>query len=181
MPHLALTVGDIGALNGTGVSDPIDEPVLVRMHRRNLLGDIFGDVSQPTDRDLHESMKLIQQAGRGALIYLRPEEVGDGLKARLQQIRRPNSDDVNAPDLTRTDGIGGRVQPMDQRDFGTGVQILRDLGLRKLRILTNHPKTLRGLSGFGLEIVDYPKRLSGSPEREAKWMFGLDGVHFEAL
>ena len=154
MPHLALTVGGVGQLKGAGVCDSIDEPVLVRMHRRNLLGDIFGDAAQPTDRDLHASMKMLQDAGRGVLVYLRPEEVGDGLKARLQQIRRPIEDDANTPDLTRAEGVAGRAQPMDQRDFGTGVQILRDLGLRKLRILTNHPKTLRGLSGFGLEVVE---------------------------
>jgi 3,4-dihydroxy 2-butanone 4-phosphate synthase/GTP cyclohydrolase II len=96
---------------------------------------------------------MIQEAGRGTLVYLRPEGVGDDLRGRLQRIRRPAIDDVNTPDLTRADGVAARVQPMDRRDFGIGGQILRDLGLRRLRLLTNHPKTLRGLAGFGLEIA----------------------------
>ena len=97
---------------------------------------------------------MIQQAGRGALVYLRPEGIGDDLRDRLLKIKRPVSDDVNVPDLTRSDGIAAKVQPMDVRELGIGSQILRDLGLQKLRILTNHPKTLPGLAGFGLEIVE---------------------------
>lgn len=147
LPHLALTVGDVG--NG-----PIDEPVLVRMHRRDLLGDIFDETSHPSGDTLRHSLRMISEAGRGTLVYLRPEGVGDDLRGRLQQIRRPATDDVNAPDLTRCDGPAGSAQPMDQRDFGIGSQILRDLGLHRLRIITNHPKKLRGLAGFGLEITE---------------------------
>ena len=106
------------------------------------------------ERELRASLRMIQEAGRGALVYLRPEGTGEDLRGRLQRIRRPPADDVNAPDLTRTDGVAGRAQPMDQRDFGLGSQVLRDLGLRRLRLLTNHPKTLRGLSGFGLQIQE---------------------------
>ena len=146
-PHLALTVGDIG--NG-----PIDEPVLVRMHRRDLLGDIFDETSTQSGRTLRSSLKMIQAAGLGALVYLRPEGIGDDLRDRLQQIRRPVADDVNAPDLTRLDGPAGTAHLMDQREFGIGSQILRDLGLRRLRIITNHPKKLPGLAGFGIEIVE---------------------------
>jgi 3,4-dihydroxy 2-butanone 4-phosphate synthase/GTP cyclohydrolase II len=154
LPHLALTVGGVGDLDERGHVLPVDEPVLVRMHRRDLLGDIFNDQSNPTADELHASMQMIQDAGRGALVYLRPEGYGEGLSHRLQRIRRPAIDDVNAPDLTRTDGVAARAQPMENRDFGMGGQILRDLGLQRLRILTNHPKTYTGLSGFGLEIVE---------------------------
>ncbi len=154
VPHLALTVGGVGALDGRGRPRPIDEPVLVRVHRRDLLGDIFDEATRPTGRELRASLRMIQEAGRGALVYLRPETAGDDLGARLQQVRRPLVDDVNAPDLTRTDGAAGRAQPMDRRVIGIGGQILRDLGLRRLRILTNHPKSLPGLAGFGLEIVE---------------------------
>ena len=97
---------------------------------------------------------MIQKAGRGALVYLRPEGASDNLRDRLLKIKRPATDDINAPDLTRSEGVGGRAQPMDQRDFGTGGQILRDLGLSQLRVLTNTPKKLTGLHGFGLEIVE---------------------------
>ena len=154
LPHLALTVGGIGRLDGNGGARPIDEPVMVRMHRRDLLGDIFDEATRPTGRLLRASLKMIQDEGRGTLVYLRPEGFGDDLRDRLQQIRRPPRDDVNAPDLTRGDGVAARVQPMERRDFGIGSQILRDLGLRRLRILTNHPKTLLGLAGFGLEITE---------------------------
>lgn len=154
LPHLALTVGGIGDLDAHGNVVPIDEPVLVRMHRRDLLGDIFNEQTNPTGRSLHASLRMIRQAGRGVLVYLRPEGYGETLGCRLLRIRRPAADDVNAPDLTRTDGIAARVQPMDNRDFGMGCQILGDLGLSKLRVLTNHPRTYRGLHAFGLEIVE---------------------------
>ena len=154
VPHLALTVGGVGDLDARGVVRTIEEPVLVRMHRRDLLGDIFDESTNPTGRQLRSSLQMIQAAGRGVLVYLRPEGVGEDLRARLQRIRRPPDDDVNVPDLTRADGVAGRAQPMDRRVFGIGSQILRELGLRRLRILTNHPKSLPGLSGFGLEIQE---------------------------
>jgi 3,4-dihydroxy 2-butanone 4-phosphate synthase/GTP cyclohydrolase II len=154
LPHLALTVGGIGDLDPHGNVVPVDEPVLVRMHRRDLLGDIFNEQTNPTGDSLRASLRMIQQAGRGVLVYLRPEGYGETLGCRLLRINRPEADDVNAPDLTRTDGVAARAQPMDNRNFGLGGQILGDLGLSKLRILTNHPRTYRGLAAFGLEIVE---------------------------
>jgi 3,4-dihydroxy 2-butanone 4-phosphate synthase/GTP cyclohydrolase II len=154
VPHLALTVGDVGGLGENGASRPIEAPTLVRMHRRDLLGDIFDEATNPTGERLRKSLRMIQEAGSGALVYLRPEGYGEDLRSRLQRIRRPHIDDVNAPDLTRAEGVGGRAQPMDHRNVGIGSQILRDLGLRNLRVLTNNPKTMRGLHAFGLEIVE---------------------------
>ncbi len=154
LPHLALCVGGVGALDDNGERRTFDEPVLVRMHRRDLLGDIFDEATNPTGEQLRASLRMIQRAGRGALVYLRPEGHGDDLRGRLQQIRRPQFTDVNTPDLTRPDGIGSKVRPMDHREFGIGGQILRDLGLTHLRLLTNHPKSLPGLHGFGLEVVE---------------------------
>ncbi len=154
LPHLALTVGGVGDLGTDGDPRPIEEPVLVRMHRRDLLGDIFDECSNRSGQMLRASLRAIHEAGRGTLVYLRPEGFGDDWRGRLQKIARPPRDDVNIPDLTRSDGPAAKVQTMDRRDFGIGCQILRDLGLRRLRILTNHPKTLRGLAGFGLEIAE---------------------------
>src|SRR5690606_31367523 len=77
LPHLALTVGGVGDLDDRGQSIIINEPTLVRMHRRDLLGDIFDESTNPTGRTLRTSMQLIQDAGRGALIYLRPEGSGE--------------------------------------------------------------------------------------------------------
>ena len=157
LPHLALTCGGVGARGPGGVVAASEEPVLVRMHRRDLLGDIFS-VAAPdgivSSQSLARSLESLQRAGRGALVYLRPEAGSHELAARLQRIWRGESD-PDRPDLTAGDGVGARAMPMDQRDFGIGGQILRDLGLRRLRLLTNHPgKSLPGLSGFGLEIVE---------------------------
>jgi 3,4-dihydroxy 2-butanone 4-phosphate synthase/GTP cyclohydrolase II len=154
VPHLVLTVGGVGDLHENGKVIAIDEPVLVRVHRRDLLGDIFHELGNPTGKELQTSLRLIQRAGRGVLVYMRPEGFGDGLSHRLQRIRRPGIDDANAPDLTRTDGVAAKAQPMDNREVGLGGQILHDLGLSKLRILTNHPRKYHGLHGFGLEIVE---------------------------
>jgi len=154
LPHLALTAGGVGDLDPHGVAHVIHDPVLVRMHRRDVLGDIFNERSNPSGDMLHASLRAIQGAGRGALVYLRPEGAGDGIGARLHRIQRFGRDDINAPDLTRADGIGGRAQPMDHREFGIGSQILRDLGLTKLRVLSNHARKLPGLHAFGLEIVE---------------------------
>ena len=154
VPHMALTVGGIGDLDENGDVIPCPEPVLVRMHRRDLLGDIFLEESHPTGIELRRSLAMIQEEGRGALVYLRPEGAGGGLRSALQKIRRPGTDNVNTPDLTRDDGLASRVRPMENREHGLGGQILMNLGISRLRILTNHPKTVRGLQGFGLEIVE---------------------------
>ena len=147
VPHLALTVGDVGELDEYGSATPIFDPVLVRVHRRNLLGDIFDVVGHNSGMELRASLKMISDEGRGALIYLRPEQYGDEFIDRLQRIQRPMQD-VNVPDLTAAE------KPMDRRDYGTGVQIIRDLGLRRLKLLTNHPKKLTALHGFGIDIEE---------------------------
>ena len=91
---------------------------------------------------------MIAEAGSGALVYLRPEQYGDEFIDRLQKIQRPDAD-INIPDLTAAE------QPMDKRDYGTGVQIIRDLGLKNLNLLTNHPKHLTALHGFGIDITEH--------------------------
>ncbi len=159
LPHVALTVGGVGAMDSNGRVAESGEPTLVRMHRRHLLGDIFGEVTSsaegPTNRALRASMRAIQKAGRGALVYLRPEGTGDSLAARLQALRRGGAYHPEDHDLTDPSGPGGQAAPMHLREFGVGGQILRDLGLHKLRLLTNHPKDLPGLDAFGLEIVEH--------------------------
>ncbi len=155
LPHIALTVGGIGNMDASGHVMEQTDPVLVRMHRRNLLGDIFGDRTQPTNRVLAASLEAIQREGRGALVYLRPSGVGEGLLGRLQTLTTHVSSSVHShPGLTDPQGVGARAVPMDRRDFGVGGQILRDLGLTRLRVLTNHQLKLHGLSAFGLEIVE---------------------------
>lgn len=164
LPHLALCVGGVGDLDAQGRVKEFAEPTLVRMHRRHLLGDVFGDLDSSregaTGDTLRASMEAIQKAGRGAIVYLRSEHAGEGLEADLQHIRRgPATPGADTPDLTRIAASGvntaaGDKNPMSQRDFGVGGQILRSLGLSKLRLLTNHKRDLPGLDAFGLEIVE---------------------------
>ncbi len=160
LPHLVLLPSHSGApaLRHSGT------PSLVRMHRRNLLGDVFGDLASspegPSSDTLHAAMRLIQQEGRGALVYLRTTghrsddkaitAVAD-LEGTLQTLRA-KSLDINTPDLTgMADAVNSR---MPLRDFGVGCQILRDLGITKLRLLTNSNRPMPGIDAFGLEIVD---------------------------
>ncbi len=156
LPHIALTVGGVGAPDVSGDVAESDQPTLVRMHRRNLLGDIFGDLAsgqgEPTGRTLRSAMRMIQNEGRGAIVYLRPEGVGDDLEQRLLAIRRPSHTRADEPDLGRI--ADAADAPGRLREYGVGSQILRDLGLRKLRLITNHPKALPAIEAFGLEIVE---------------------------
>lgn len=144
LPQLALTIGGVGDLDASGRPKRIEEPTLVRMHRRNLLGDVFGDRSStpegPSRRALIQSMRAIRAAGRGAIVYLRPD-------ASEGEFAAPRADVPRVP--------------MHLREFGIGGQILRDLGLSKLRLISNHPKALPGLDAFGLEIVEYVRVPSG--------------------
>ena len=162
LPHVALTLGDVGQLDVHGRVIESDKPTLVRMHRRSLLGDIFeqvNDKGSPTGHDqLAASMRAIQKEGRGAIVYLRQEGMGgaadSALEARLQTIRRAGHDSgSDTPDLARLDGHASAL-PTHMREFGIGGQILRQLGLSKLRLLTNHTAELPGLDAFGLEIVE---------------------------
>lgn len=154
-PHIALCCGGIGDVDAHGQPKKTDEPVLVRVHRRDVLGDIFKVGESPSGELLHASMRAIAEEGRGALIYLRPEHMGDSaLSQLLHKVRRPEVDDPDRPDLTRKDGVGGRAVPIDTRNTGTGSQILRELGVRKLRLLTSTQRTWHGLGAYGLEIVE---------------------------
>lgn len=157
LPHIALCVGGVGDLDSAGRPVEHVEPTLVRVQRRDLLGDIFGVAAGDADRssrdDLMASLRAIREAGRGALVYMRPESGNAEISGSLHEVAR-REEDVNAPDLARPDGIGSKVVPMDQRELGIGSQILRDLGLSKLRLLTNHPRPWPTLHGFGLEVVE---------------------------
>lgn len=172
LPQIALTVGGVGDLDPRGHPREDPRPTLVRMHRGNLLGDVFGDTASskegPTGQALRESMRLIRQEGRGAVVYLRPRSAGTA--ADIAGTHDPNPDpetgtlahrlDASRPvgTLTATaeqTSLSTMRSPILQRDFGIGGQILRELGLTKLKLLTNHPKELPGLDAFGLEIIGH--------------------------
>lgn len=166
LPHVALVCGDVGRRDPSGVPIQIPDPVLVRMHSQNLLGDVFLDVAQPSGRTLRLAMQRIQAAGRGAVVYLRHEGMGSGLLRRLQTLHLPHDNTAALADRPRIAGGGQEVagvdavtstapSPAPKRDYGIGSQILRDLGIRKLALLTNHPVHPTGLDGFGLEISSF--------------------------
>ena len=141
--HIALCCGGVGEIDPiTKRVIPQTEPVLVRMHSEHLLGDVFHAAGTDSGTTLETSLRRIRAAGKGALVYLRQESRGLALLQRLHEFKE-------APPSAPPPG-----QFMDRRDFGIGAQILRDLGLSKLRILTNRPKKFYGLEGFGLSVVE---------------------------
>ncbi|TVS04344.1 MAG: 3,4-dihydroxy-2-butanone-4-phosphate synthase [Phycisphaerales bacterium] len=158
LPHIALVAGEVGLQDASRRPVVIERPTLVRMHRRNLLGDIFGDLDSspdgPTGEVLKAAMRMIQRDGSGAIVYLRPEGEGTSLRDRLQAIKRPDRRGADAPDLTDPGGLGAAALPMHLREFGIGGQILRDLGLTNLRLISNRAKDFPGIEAFGLKICE---------------------------
>jgi 3,4-dihydroxy 2-butanone 4-phosphate synthase/GTP cyclohydrolase II len=147
-PHLAVCKGGVGDLDENGKPIIHEEPVLVRVHSECLTGDVFGSGRCDCGPQLAAAMQMIEQTGKGALIYLRQEGRGIGLANKLH---------AYALQEKGLDTVEANVRlglPVDKRDYGIGSQILRDLGLRKLRILTNNPKKIYGIDGFGLCVVD---------------------------
>ena len=138
LEHVALFVGEWGK----------DEPVLVRMHSSCVTGDIFGSKRCDCGDQLHKSMELISKEGKGAIVYLNQEGRGIGLmnKIAAYKLQEEGLDTVDA-------NIHLGFDP-DERDYGVGAQILRELGVGKIRLLTNNPVKRVGLEGYGLEIVE---------------------------
>lgn len=147
-PHLALCKGGIGELDPQGKVIPTDEPVLVRVHSECLTGDIFGSGRCDCGDQLSAAMTMIEQAGKGVLVYLRQEGRGIGLANKLHAYR------LQEQGLDTVEANLSLGLPADKRDYGVGSQILRDLGLSKLRIMTNNPKKIYGIEGYGLQVVE---------------------------
>ncbi|HYF83243.1 MAG TPA: bifunctional 3,4-dihydroxy-2-butanone-4-phosphate synthase/GTP cyclohydrolase II [Clostridia bacterium] len=136
--HVALVKGDVTT----------DEPVLVRVHSECLTGDAFGSLRCDCGEQFAEAARMIEQEGRGVLLYMRQEGRGIGLvnKIRAYELQDTGVDTVDANVM-----LGF---PADLRDYGIGAQILKDIGIKKLRLITNNPKKLKGLSGYGLEVIE---------------------------
>lgn len=147
-PHLALCKGGVGERDESGKCIIHNEPVLVRVHSECLTGDVFGSGKCDCGEQLATAMEMIQREGKGALIYLRQEGRGIGLANKLHAyaLQEKGADTVEANQRL---GL-----PVDKRDYGIGSQILRDLGLRQIRIMTNNPKKIYGIEGYGLSVVE---------------------------
>ncbi len=134
--HLALLKGDWAE----------DEPVLVRVHSQNVLGDVLAARRESYSEQLAEALLRVEHEGAGAILYMMQSNHGQGLLSKLKDLERQQNEDDQAPADVSLE--------MDHRDYGIGCQILRDLGIRKLRLLTNNPRKRIGLAGYGLELVE---------------------------
>jgi 3,4-dihydroxy 2-butanone 4-phosphate synthase / GTP cyclohydrolase II len=152
--HLALVKGKVND----------GEPVLVRVHSECLTGDVFGSLRCDCGEQLRDAMKRIGDAGRGVFLYMRQEGRGIGFinKMKAYSLQDEGMDTVEA-----NHALGF---PADLRDYGTGAEILADLGIKKIRLLTNNPKKISGIEGFGLEIVERIPIQMHSNSRNLKYL-----------
>jgi 3,4-dihydroxy 2-butanone 4-phosphate synthase/GTP cyclohydrolase II len=136
--HIALVKGEIGP----------DDKVLVRVHSQCLTGDVFGSKRCDCEEQLHKAMAMVEKEGKGVIVYMRQEGRGIGLANKLKAycLQDMGKDTVEA-----NEALGFKP---DMRDYGIGAQILVDLGLHKIRLLTNNPRKIIGLEGYGIEVIE---------------------------
>ena len=148
-PHIALCMGGVGKLDATGKPIVHEEPVLVRVHSECLTGDVLGSLRCDCGPQLRTALKAVAAVGKGAVVYVRQEGRGIGLVNKLRAYKLQIEQGMDTVEANLHLGFEA-----DRRDYGIGSQILRDLGLRRLRIMTNNPRKIVGLEGFGLTVTD---------------------------
>ena len=161
-PHLALCMGGLGVeVNG---SVPIQtEPVCVRIHSQCLTGDILGSMLCDCGSQLHTAMAHVAKAGKGCVLYMRQEGRGIGLLPKLRAYKLQQEEGVDTVEANQRLGFAP-----DLRQYGIGAQILFDLGIRDIRLLTNNPRKVVGLDGYGLRIVErIPIQVPSNPSNQA--------------
>lgn len=153
-PMVAIVKGDVAT----------EEPVLVRMHSSCLTGDLIGSLRCDCGDQLQMALEKIEAEGRGVVLYIAQEGRGIGLtnKLRAYELQDQGLDTVEA-----NVALGFKA---DLRDYGLGAQVLADLGLRKLRLMTNNPKKVSGIQGYGLEIVEHVPLIAGPQEPREKYL-----------
>ncbi len=160
LEHIALVKGDIESA----------EQVLVRVHSECLTGDVFGSARCDCGLQLHAAMKMIDEAGTGIVLYMRQEGRGIGLINKLKAYCLQDDEGVDTVEANHRLGFKS-----DLRDYGIGAQILRDLGVSKMAILTNNPKKIVGLEGYGIEVVErLPLEMPASDENKEYLMCKRD-------